>query len=113
MKTFAYKAVLKYGIATVTNYFSDLETTVDQIVEYIAVTNGGKMAKKSKDITRSEVLEYLQGVKNRDKDAAWTVRLDEGEEDGIYIDVSRIVIRTGRNEVFNSADIEDAIAAEK
>ena len=46
MKTFAYKAVLKYGIATVTNYFSDLETTVDQIVEYIAVTNGGKMTKK-------------------------------------------------------------------
>ena len=109
MCTYAYKAVLKYGKATVTNYFSNLETAVDEVIEYIAVLNGKiHRNKKNDEDTKSEIIEYLQNIENADKDYVWTVRLNDEGDNG-YIDVSRITVRTGDDEIVSRADIIKAI----
>lgn len=110
MCTYAYKAVLKYGKATVTNYFSNLETAVDEVIEYIAVLDGKiHRNKKNDEDAKSEIIEYLQNIENANKDTVWTVRLNNKGDDG-YIDISRIAVRTGNDEIVSSADIINAIS---
>ena len=109
MSTFAYKAVMKYGIAIVTNYFSDLETAVDQTVEYTAVLDAVNKIKGRRKDSKEEIIRYLRDIENTDPDAVWTVRLGDKEDDR-YVEVSRIAIHNGEDEVCACEDIENVIA---
>lgn len=112
MSTYAYKAVLKYGKAIITSYFSDLETAVDELIEYIAVSEGKNRRSKEDEDARSEIMKYLQDIINKDRDAVWTVRLNDKGDDG-HIDIARFAVRTGRNEIVSRSDIIKAMSGKQ